>query len=66
MVLVIDEKDGTSRTDDVVNYCESQLMVFNLSYSKADAVDTDTEDTMISADRHLVSRSLREGGKTKW
>jgi hypothetical protein len=40
--------------------------VFNLSYSKADAVDTDTEDTMISADRHLVSRSLKEGGKTKW
>jgi hypothetical protein len=64
--LGIYDKDGTSRAEDVVNYCESQLMLFNLSYSKAVAVVTDTEAAMISAGCLLVSRSLREGEKTKW
>ena len=66
LVLGIYEKDGASRAEDIVNYCESQLMSFALPYSKAVAVVTDTEATMISAGRMLVSRSLREGGKTKW
>ncbi len=62
LVLGIYEKDGASRAEDVVNYCESQLMLFDLSYSKAVAVFPDTEATMISVGRILVSRSLREGG----
>jgi hypothetical protein len=49
LVLGSYEKDGTSRAEDVVIYCESQLMLFDLSYSKAVAVVTDTEATMISA-----------------
>ncbi len=65
LVLGIHEKDGASRAEDVVNYCESQLRLLNLSYSKTDAVVTDTEATMISAGHLLVSRILGEGGKTK-
>jgi hypothetical protein len=56
----------TSRADDVVNHCESQLSLLNLPYSKAIAVVTDIEATMISVGYLLVSRSLREDGKTKW
>jgi hypothetical protein len=43
------EKSGGSIADDVVNYCESQLTLFDLSYNKAIAVFTDTEATMIAA-----------------
>jgi len=66
IVLGLYEKDGTSKADDIVNYCESQLTSFDLSYPRAVAVVTDTEATMISAGRLLVSRSLEQGGKTKW
>jgi hypothetical protein len=66
MVLGLYEKDGTSKADDIVNYCESQLTFFDLSYPRAVAVATDTEATMISAGRLLVSRSLEEDGKMKW
>ncbi len=62
IVLGLYEKDGTSKADDIVNYCESQLTSFDLSYPRAVAVVTETEATMISAGRLLVSRSLEQGG----
>jgi hypothetical protein len=60
------EKNGGSTADDVVDYCESQLTLFDLSYNEAVAVVTDTEATMIAAGHLFVERSLQEGGKTKW
>jgi hypothetical protein len=66
MVLGVNEKDGTSRADDVVNYCKSQTTLFNLSSSNAVAIDIDTEATMITAGHLLASKSLRARGKTKW
>jgi len=55
------EKDDTSRADDIVNCCVSQLTLFDLSYSKAIPAVTDKEATTISAGHPLMSRSLREG-----
>ena len=60
------EKNGGSTADDVVDYCESQLTLFDLSYNTAVAIVTDTEATMIAAGRLFVERSLQAGGKTKW
>ena len=47
------EKDGGSKHED-------------LDYSKAVAVITDTESTMIAAGRLFVSNSQAQGGRTKW
>jgi hypothetical protein len=60
------EKDGGSKHEDIVRYCEQQLMQFDLHYSNAVAVVTDTESTMIAAGRLFVSNSEAQGGKTKW
>jgi hypothetical protein len=60
------EKKGGSTADDVIDYCESQLTLFDLSYNEAVAVVTDTEATMIAAGHLFVERSLQEGGETKW
>jgi len=60
------EKNGGSTADDVVDYCESQLTLFDLSYNTAVAIVTDTEATMIAAGRLFIERSLQAGGKTKW
>jgi hypothetical protein len=66
IVMGLYEKNGGSTADDVVDYCENQLKLFDLSYREAVAVVTDTEATMIAAGRLLVQRSLEEGGTTKW
>jgi len=66
LVLGLYEKDGASTAVDVVNYCQNQLTSFDLPYSKAVAVVTDTEATKISAGRLFVSRSIASGGRTKW
>jgi hypothetical protein len=66
IVMGLFEYDGGSTADDVVGYCESQLTLFDLSYSQAVAVVTDIEATMIAAGRRFVSRSSEQGGKTKW
>ena len=66
IVMGLFEKNGGSTADDVVEYCENQLTLFDLSYCEAIAVVTDTEATMIAAGRLFVERSLQEGGKTKW
>jgi hypothetical protein len=47
------EKSGGSTADNVVNYCESQLTLFDLSYDESVAVVTDTEATMIAAGQLL-------------
>jgi hypothetical protein len=60
------EKNGDSTGDDIVNYCENQLTLFDLSFSEAVAVVTDTEATMIAVSHVFVERSLLGGGKTKW
>jgi hypothetical protein len=52
------EKNGGSTADDVVDYCEMQLTLFDLSYNEAVAVVTDTEATMIAAGHLFVERSL--------
>jgi hypothetical protein len=64
MVFGLSEKQGGSTSDDIVNYCKSQLTLFNLSYSQDVAVATDTEATMIAAGQLFVSRSLLQGGTT--
>lgn len=66
MVMGLYEKDGGSKHEDIVSYAEAQLIQFDLTYSKAVAVVTDTEATMIAAGRLFVSRSHLNGGKTKW
>jgi hypothetical protein len=66
IVMGLFEKNGGLTADDVVDYCENQLTLFDLSYCEAVAVVTDTEATMIAAGRLFVERSLQEGGKTKW
>jgi hypothetical protein len=59
------EKDGRSKHEDKVHYCEHQLTKFNLHYSNAVAVVTDAESTMIAAGRLFVSNSEAQGGRTK-
>jgi hypothetical protein len=49
-----------------VHYCEHQLTQFNLHYSNAVAIVTDTESTMIAAGHLFVSNSEAQGGRTKW
>ena len=66
IVMGLYEKDGGSKHEDIVHYCEQQLMQFDLHYSNAVAVVTDTESTMIAAGRLFVSNSEAQGGKTKW
>ncbi len=66
LVLGLFGKNGGSTADDVVDYCENQLTLIDLSYTEAIAVVTDTEATMIAACHLFVSRSLEEDGKTKW
>jgi hypothetical protein len=60
------EKDGGSKHEDTVKYCVRQLTQFTLPYSKAVAVVTDTEATMVAAGCLFVSNSVAHGGKTKW
>jgi len=43
------EKTGGSTADDVVNYCENQLILFALSYSEAIYIVIDTESALIAA-----------------
>ncbi len=66
MVLGLFEKNGSSTAEDVVRYCTNQLTLFDLSYTEAVAVVTDTEATMIAAGQLFVSKSVEEGGTTKW
>lgn len=66
IVMGLYEKDGGSKHEDIVRYCEQQLTQFGLHYSNAVAVVTDTESTMIAAGRLFVSNSEAQGGKTKW
>jgi hypothetical protein len=65
-VMGLYEKGGGSKHEDIVNYCEQQLTQFNLPYSKAVAVVTDTEATMVAAGHLFVVNCLAQGGKTKW
>jgi hypothetical protein len=60
------EKDGGSKHEDIVHYCEQQLTLFGLDYSKAVAVITDTESTMIAAGSLFASNSQAQGGRIKW
>jgi secreted trypsin-like serine protease len=53
VVMGLFEKSGGSTADNVVNYCESQLTLFDLSYDESVAVVTDTEATMIAAGQLL-------------
>ncbi len=66
VVMGLYEKDVGSKHEDIVCYCEQQLTLFGLDYSKAVAVITDTESTMIAAGRLFVSNSQAQGGRTKW
>jgi hypothetical protein len=66
IVLGLYEKDGGSKHEDIVHYCEQQLTQFDLLYSNAIAVVTDTESTMIAAGRLFISNSEAQGGRTKW
>jgi hypothetical protein len=59
IVMGLFEKNGGLTADDVVDYCESQLTLFDLSYNEAVAVVTDTETTMIAAGHLFVERSLQ-------
>ena len=65
-VMGLYEKDGGSRHEDIVDYCETQLSFFNLPYSHAVAVVTDTENTMVAAGRLFVQHSAEANGSTKW
>ena len=65
-VMGLYEKDGGSRHEDVMDYCETQLSFFNLPYSHAVAVVTDTENTMVAAGRLFVQHSAEANGSTKW
>jgi len=49
IVMGLFEKTGGSTADDVVNYCENQLILFALSYSEAIYIVIDTESALISA-----------------
>jgi hypothetical protein len=60
------EKDGGSKHENIVKYCAQQLTHFNLPYSKAVAVVTDTEATMVAAVCLLIINSVAHGGKAKW
>jgi hypothetical protein len=62
IVMGLINKNGGSTADDVVDYCENQLTLFDLSYSEAVAVVTDTEATMIEVSHLFVERSLSGGG----
>lgn len=66
VVMGLYEKHGGSKHEDIVNYCEQQFTQFELPYSKAIAVVTDTEATMVAAGRLFVSNSITQGGRTKW
>jgi hypothetical protein len=66
VVMGLYEKDGGSKHEDIVCYCEQQLTLFGLDCSKAVAVITDTESTMIAAGRLFVSNSQAQSGRTKW
>ncbi len=60
------EKDGRSKHEDIVHYCEQQLTQFDPLFSNAAAIVTDIESTMIAAGHFLVSNSEAQGGRTKW
>jgi len=60
------EKTGGSTADDVVDYCECQLTLFDFSYREAVTIVTDTEPTVIAAGRIFVQWSLKGGGNTIW
>jgi len=49
IVMGLFENTGGSTADDVVNYCENQLILFALSYSEAIYIVIDTESALISA-----------------
>jgi hypothetical protein len=66
VVMGLYEKDGGSKHEDIVHYCEHQLTQFSLDYSKAVAVITDTESTMIAAGHLFVSNRQAQSGRTKW
>jgi hypothetical protein len=55
VLLGLYEKDRASTAAHVVNYFQNQLTLLDLPYSKAVAVVTDTEATMISAGSCLFS-----------
>jgi hypothetical protein len=66
LVLGLYEKTGQSRAVDCVDCAEQQLQVYNLFYKNVTAVVTDTEATMVSADRLFVQHSIQNQGRTKW
>jgi hypothetical protein len=65
-IMGLYEKDGGSRHEDIMDYCETQLSFFNLPYSHAVAVVTDTENTMVAAGWLFVQHSAEANGSTKW
>jgi hypothetical protein len=60
------EKHGGSKHEDIVEYCDTQLSFFNLPYSHAVAVVTDTENTMVADGWLFVQHSAETNGSTKW
>ena len=66
LVMGLYEKHGGSKHEDIVSYCENQLTLFDLPYSNAVAVVTDTEATMVAAGRLFVRNSVAANGNTKW
>jgi hypothetical protein len=61
VVISFYEKDGGSKHADIVKYCKQQLTQFNLPYSKAVFVVTDTEATIAGC--LFVSNSVAHCGK---
>ena len=66
IVLGLFEKKGTSKAADVVQYLETQLTYFDLSYQDCVAAVTDTESTMVAAGHLIKQHSAQNGGKTEW
>ncbi len=65
LVMGLYEKHGGSKHEDIVSYCETQLTLFDLPYSNAVAVVTDTKATMVAAGCLFVWNSVAANGNTK-
>jgi len=64
--LGIFKKTGTSKAEDVVEYCRNIWRSVDLQYKNCTAIVTDTEATMCKAGRLFIRASSQEGGSTHW
>jgi len=65
IVLGLFDKKGTPKAADVIQYLETQLTYFDLSYQDCVAAVTDTESTMVAAGHLIKQHSAQNGGKTE-